>query len=399
MLLSIAFVLALPLAAGFGWFFGRRAANRSMPSYHLDQSSAHRNQDRWDLHAPIGDDRLPSLLREMHRLNPDNIDIKMALAVLYRDQGDYVRAVEIHRTLLASDSLASRMRADVSLELAANYFAAGLLDRAESCLDPLLNSKRHSEAALALLLQVHVKRKDWGRAIVVAKRLCYAGIDKSREMAHFYCEQADAFRDAQRPFDAWGSLQQAVLVDAHCIRAQIAIADHCLYREKWVKAISHYRLVLEQTNAYDDLVLDSFYSCYHAINASSEGAAWIQDRDLTKTSEPAHLFLIKTRLKERGEREAFAYAKHALSVCFCPSILRATLQVAHLSPDQSNDALAMCLSALERYTEPMNCYVCSACGQQLTQMQWCCFACESWGKIIPVDNRAILAPVRESVCG
>lgn len=56
------------------------------------------------------------------------------------------------------------------LELARDFIAAGLLDRAENILSELVRHDEHEEEAAALLIGVYQQMRDWEKAISVATR-------------------------------------------------------------------------------------------------------------------------------------------------------------------------------------------------------------------------------------
>lgn len=85
------------------------------------------------LNLLVSDDaeRATDVLVELARVERGNTELQLALAGLFRRKGETDRAIRIHQSLLAEGGLSTEDKQKVTLELALDFLAAGLLDRAE----------------------------------------------------------------------------------------------------------------------------------------------------------------------------------------------------------------------------------------------------------------------------
>src|SRR3569623_2913244 len=132
----------------------------------------------------------------MMEVDSDTVEIHHALGNLFRQRGEVDRAIRIHQNLIARPRLSTTQRAHALLELTQDYLRAGLLDRAESLCQELIEMEEHLGRALSLLSDIYQQEKEWERAIEVTGRLqpltCHS---KEHVIAQIYREQAAQVRE------------------------------------------------------------------------------------------------------------------------------------------------------------------------------------------------------------
>lgn len=165
--LDPSWLLALPLLFVMGWIAARidlrqqRAVRRAGLDRLPDVIAALVAKDTQAASA--------SLLNAI-RDNPDDLRLQQALGTLLRDRGEPDRAIEVRLSLLARPGLPDHFRQDALLELARDYLAAGIFDRADQSLG-LLRESAHEEAALRLRLHLMQRQRRWQEAHQVALEL------------------------------------------------------------------------------------------------------------------------------------------------------------------------------------------------------------------------------------
>ena len=70
------------------------------------------------------------------------------LGNMFRDRGQVDRALRVHQNLIGRSNLDSEQKQKAMFSLGKDYFAAGMLDRAESVFTELLNNKSLSKQIL-----------------------------------------------------------------------------------------------------------------------------------------------------------------------------------------------------------------------------------------------------------
>src|SRR5690606_6707157 len=119
---------------------------------------------------------------ESLNVNGDTLEIHLALGNLMRKKGEAAKAIQIHQNLLNSNVLTTRQQHEAQLELARDYINAGLLDRAESLLQELVElNSQYKEQALGQLVEIYQDEKEWGRAIHAANLLSEATNEKEQK--------------------------------------------------------------------------------------------------------------------------------------------------------------------------------------------------------------------------
>ena len=105
-------------------------------------------------------------------VNEETLDTHIALGSVLRKRGEVDRAIKIHQNLLMRPQLSPVQLHQSHLELARDFIAAGLYDRAEKLLVDLAGqSTDFSVTAQRHLLDVYEAQRDWEAAVTIAEQL------------------------------------------------------------------------------------------------------------------------------------------------------------------------------------------------------------------------------------
>ena len=159
-MLELLFLL-LPVAAAYGWFMGRNSVKHKELK---GRASVTRNLSS-GLNFLLTDqeDKAIEQLLELLDIEAATIDTYLALANLFRRKGDWDKAIRIHEKLHQL-KLPKSQAHQIQIELAKDYFAAGLYDRAEKLLVNLVRSPQLAELALKQLFSIFVATHEWQKA-------------------------------------------------------------------------------------------------------------------------------------------------------------------------------------------------------------------------------------------
>lgn len=193
--IDLAWLLVLPAVFALGWIVARydrgqqRREAKKVPKDVLDGMS-----------SLLGDDlaaATDSLLKAA-RLAPDSSDLHRAVGNLYRRRGMTDRAIEVHEIALRNPSLSQSERELMTLDLARDYLAAGIFDRAQETFELLASGpSAAAQSARSSLLYLFQRTRQWLRAIETLDAIKKAqepladGQDHDQLMGHFYCELAE----------------------------------------------------------------------------------------------------------------------------------------------------------------------------------------------------------------
>ncbi|TVS18255.1 MAG: hypothetical protein EA417_03860 [Gammaproteobacteria bacterium] len=313
-------LLALFLAAG--WLFARVRMRRSRSPVRGLNYLLNEDPDP----VPDADDATVEVTEA-------TLDGHLARASELRRRGDIDRALRLHQHLLARPVLHGPARARVELELARDYLAAGLLNRAESLLAVLVQrDDALRRAALEALLELHQRERNWAAAADAARELAAGGAaDVSRTLAHHLCELGEEARRRSDLTTARQLLAGALEQDPRCVRASLLSARLEFAGGHYRDAAAACRRVHEQDPRFLPEVLPLLVAAHHELGT---------DRDLL----------------------------HFL----------ATAGVAAPAGARAGHDAASRTGA----------YACDACGFSGPVLQWQCPACKTWGSIAPQAGRA-----------
>ena len=172
--------------------------------------------------------------------------LHLVAASLLREQGEYGRAIRIHKQLreaAAADDIDARARA--TYELGLDYFMAGFLDLAEECFEQLADSG-YADRAMERLLFIHLRTRSWAAAVDAYRKMEKARPDLEAPrsiLAHLYCEWACEFDSAagerveklDAALQAWPQSVRALLLRGDCALAAGDAGGACEYwnRARW----------------------------------------------------------------------------------------------------------------------------------------------------------------------
>lgn len=150
--------LLLTVAVAAGWFAGRsgRSSERSTTVI-SDETSV---KDRLQFLFTNYSDQAVENFVESLAVSPDTVSLHLSIGAHFRHKGETDRAIVIHQNLLARPELPPRFSPKVTFELALDYLAAGLLDRAEALFHELMGDREYGRKASAQLIELYQRKKN-----------------------------------------------------------------------------------------------------------------------------------------------------------------------------------------------------------------------------------------------
>lgn len=156
----------------------------------------------------------------------ENFEAHLSLGALFRKRGETGRATELHERLRKMKGITREQTDHANFELGRDYFAAGMLDRAELQLQSLVDGQsQFTQQALRQLARIYELERDWHSALTVAERLAAVEPSVSTSAAHYCCELAEKELLAGESAVARRLLKRALDFDAACARARIDLVE------------------------------------------------------------------------------------------------------------------------------------------------------------------------------
>lgn len=325
----------------------------------------------------------------MQALDDDSeaIDTHLALGKLFRARGDLSKATRVHQNLLARPALERPQRLLIQFELASDYMAAGLLDRAERLLKELLESGGEiRERSLFLLLDVYQLEKDWTQAIGVAEALLAAKArDMSPVIAQYYCELAQQHFRGAEGIDARNALMRALGYDRSCVRAYLLLAEIDIQSQDYKNAIKSLKRIKKHNVDYLSEALPLLQRCYQELGEGRHFHEYLLEC-LTDGSLIASGFNASQTMRKLSANPQQLSQTIYDEVRQTPSLqgLRYLLDL------QMYDAAGSDITYLQDLREFVEqliaktpAYCCKHCGYSGKQLAWHCPGCQRWGAIKP----------------
>ncbi len=377
--------LLLPVAAASGWYVARREYQKT-----ASESAVNLPQDYFKgLNFILNEqpDKAIDIFMKLSALDESTFEIHLALGSLFRRRGEVDRAICLHQGLVNKASLSAELHVQALQELAFDYMAAGLLDRAEALCLELIDVDANNLAALNLLRDIYQQEKEWFRAIDLARKVAVCKNEsQSLIIAHYYCELALQARCKNDLAQASRMLGKAVLEDSTCgraimIRAQIEqqLGDHDA-------AINSYQQLEKKAPEFLSEILDELKSCYQAVGQKEKMIAYL--KRVIRDHHGVELVLTAARMLNEYEGEDVALGFLSDEVDMRPS-LRGVQYLLELDLEQIKDEkgyLAVVKSSLDKLLENKPVYRCSCCGFTGVDMHWCCPSCKTWSSIKPIHE-------------
>lgn len=320
-------------------------------------------------------------------VNEDTLDTHIALGSVLRKRGEVDRAIRIHQNLLKRPQLTAVQLHQSHLELARDFIAAGLYDRAEQLLLDLAGqSTDFSATAQRHLLDVYEAQRDWVAAVAIAEQLIEAdtaghpaagqGQPAQQLRGQYLCEQAEAAlerSDMQVAGDLYGDALRDQPAD---LRARMGLARLSLSKGDSAAALEHFHIIMGS----DRTCTPEFLTLLSDICSAHEDEALyllsLQRYYEAQTSPLLALSLAGELEVQQGKEAAEAFLRKTLvdqpSVSVAASLVLKGLQSEASLPERQ---------VFDRLTNAEQDYRCDHCGFTGKARHWRCPGCRHWDSI------------------
>ena len=390
-------LIIVPVLFGLGWLAARfdfrqmLSESRNLPDSYFKGLNFLLNEEP---------DRAIDAFIEVAKLDPETTELHFALGSLFRRRGEVERAIRVHQSLLLREDLPLPDRENAQLELAQDFFKAGLLDRAEHGFQAVLHT-RHALDALRALIRIYESEHDWPRAIEAVQQLRARVDEPVPQLAHYHCEIALACMTAQPPDTegaaraleaAENALRQTGGSMASETRVRMLRARWCALRGDLEGQCAHLRDVLASAPEYAGLVADDLLQCHQALGRVEEGLAVLQAHYARTPTLDLFNAIFRALREMRGSAPAWSFAREALRAH--PSLLGLDrlleVELAHTAEEApTSDALVpgadlgLLRSMIHKHSQRLDRYACSQCGFEARRYYWQCPGCNAWETYSP----------------
>lgn len=375
-------LLLLPVAAGSGFWFGRRERRvlHRTTGWHRDYFKG--------LNYLLNEqpDKAVDVFIKLLEVDSDTVETHLALGSLFRRRGEVERSIRIHQNLIARPQLEKAYKVQALSALGQDYLRAGVLDRAEELFLELLELDAIDETNLKFLLHIYQQEKDWEKALETATRLQKkTGRSMLNVIAQYHCELAEIKKEEGDWEGALDYCRSAQAIHHDCVRASLLRGEIEMSHGNFHNAIRCYRQVKKQDPNFLSETIDPLVKCYEAIDQEEALLEYFQDclRD-------HHRFSLMFRISEYQQREfgdKTAIEFIAQQIQRQPS-LRALRHLVELyitnSKGDAQEKLVMLRNFMDKLLQTKPTYRCMHCGFSGRILYWLCPSCHHWISIKPI---------------
>lgn len=387
-------------ALAIGWFLGRREAIKVgfMVKPH---GSALDRQYFIGLNYLLNeqpDEAIETFIRALE-VNPETVETHIAIGKLFCQRGDVERAIKIHQNLLARPNLTREQGDRVQFELARDYLAVGLHNRAQKLLEELIAARSPLRAeALTDLARIYERERDWPSAVKVGQLLVKERPGFEVSLAHYHCQLAQMALQRGEVQQARRHLRDGLSAHAASTRAMIMLAELEASQDRFGEAAGWLKQLAQHDGELIPQVLPLASRC--ADNARLQLGEFL-DAVIEKSVAPQTETVLARadELKRRqGVSEASRYVvEHIQQQPSLRGLLYLVdLHLDHVDP-RGRENLLILRGVVEKLLGAKPHYRCGACGFSGRQLHWQCPTCHGWSTIRPLKDQGAAASAKPEI--
>jgi len=374
-------LVLLFLAVGAGWVLGRGAASRD-----ASDEAAPPSQYYLGLNFLLDGEQESALkaFSEALAVNAETFETHITFGSLLRKRGEVDNAIKIHQSLLSRSRLPDVQKNQAHLELAKDFIAAGLLDRAEQLLKDLIElSEDHRLDAKVLLVEVFEASRDWDQAYKLTEsQLLEASDDNGQEatvikahakLGHYCCEAAED-KESAGDLEAARELAERALnwteesVWPHLILARLD-QQQDQPRRAYDRLITAARMSPERLPEFASQLI----AVSDSVNARADLTPLLATL-LTQREDPQLRVILADEHGARGDdAKALDIIKQGLNKKPSSRLLMQALTL--LGEEVATPEI---IEGAQKLASRQSAYLCGVCGFHGPSFYWQCPGCKSW---------------------
>jgi len=374
-------LVLLFLAVGAGWVLGRGAAGRD-----ASDEAAPPSQYYLGLNFLLDGEQESALkaFSEALAVNAETFETHITFGSLLRKRGEVDNAIKIHQSLLSRSRLPDVQKNQAHLELAKDFIAAGLLDRAEQLLKDLIElSEDHRLDAKVLLVEVFEASRDWDQAYKLTEsQLLEASDDNGQEatvikahakLGHYCCEAAED-KESAGDLEAARELAERALnwteesVWPHIILARLD-QQQDQPRRAYDRLITAARMSPERLPEFASQLI----AVSDSVNARADLTPLLATL-LTQREDPQLRVILADEHGARGDdAKALDIIKQGLNKKPSSRLLMQALTL--LGEEVATPEI---IEGAKKLASRQSAYLCGVCGFHGPSFYWQCPGCKSW---------------------
>ena len=382
-MLEILFLL-LPLAFYSGWQSARkrykeRQEKRKQISVHFVRGINYLLSEQ--------PDKALDVFLNYPEIDEYTADTFLLLGNLFRNRGEINRALRVHQNLVARPDLSKAHRTSAMLALGEDFFAAGMLDRAESVFTELLKDDPKRSDACEPLRNIYEQLHEWDKAIEISQ--CAQQRSKSdhgRLIAHYYCELATQELQKNNLFKVEETLKKATKAYPDSSRVLVLAGDLAYARGQLQEAMKTYQAAISKDSRLLGMLFSKLLNDFPQQDALENLYQFIKQHFTQSQDTRLFAYLLQLARKLGKLKEMHAHVdEHLLKGKPTLNTLAHSTEVLASVWQESNTCdMAQVQTALQRLANSQPEFQCGHCGYKMHDYLWRCPACHQWDSVANV---------------
>lgn len=379
-------LILLPIAAASGWFLSwletrakssKQAGKAILPSSLMTGLNQLLSQE---------EDKALKTFLSLSQDQPDHPELQLTLGRLSRRKGEFERATYIHQSILDNAAYSDSIRELASYELAKDYYAAGLYDRAEELFLELKNNGQQLEGSVTNLLEIYQHEKDWLSAIEL---LNSKGIKELKrysqiDLAHYYCEYSEELIELGDFKAALKYADQAEALTESSPRTIILLGKISAHTGRHEEAVSHWKKLQWHEPHYLGEVIGHVSNSYEILGKTGDFARFLKSTARINPDPRLISYLVEVLQNEEKPQSIKTFVKGYLRD---KPTLGGIHQLMKNWLDTTNDKLdqdtVLIVESVSKLIANERNYACLECGFTADKHHWQCPACQQWEVVKP----------------
>ncbi len=250
-------------------------------------------------------DRAEEALIRAVRIDADGIESYLALARLYRMQGEIGRAIRVHQNLLLREDLRKEQRLTALADLGEDFRQGGFNERAIACHEDVILADKRDLKSLRALVQLYTQTGRYEQAIEHSRRLTrLEGGERGEEEAHLIVEMAKAQYANGHHGEARRSIKKALRCNKRCVAGWVLLGDLEAERGRSKAALAAWSEVPHLDRASGPLVYAKLEATYAALGRIRDFETFVRGLLEEQPEDAGARRALATLLSARGDIDA-----------------------------------------------------------------------------------------------
>jgi len=322
----------------------------------------------------------------------------------FRDRGEVDRALRVHQNVIARSNLNAKQKQKAMFALGQDFFAAGMLDRAESVFLELSESNNKwvsKDSVSEALRTIYEQTQEWQKAIDAAKLIKKNqkkfrsasnnnALNMDNIITHYYCELADESLQKGNLHEVDSFILEAKKNNKQSTRLMSLEGDIAFHQNQFKDALNHYLKAIE----HDSRLQSNLFDKMDKSAQSSGQAQWLMSRLLAiyQKHEDVNIFDAILQLanmygsNQEIDRLVDDVLKHKKlpiqSISKASNYIKAKSETSNAEHLESSDlGLQKIHHSLAVHLQGAPSFRCEHCGYKMHDHLWRCPACNHWDTV------------------